>query len=242
LKLKRILAISDIHGFYNEFKELLSLAKYNASSDQLILLGDYVDRGPNSREVVLLVKELAEKDGAIVLKGNHDQMFCDWLDNPSMHEDQFFRNGGICTIESFLRGENVSAISSDEIRDTLKKLYKEELQFLSGLPYYYEMDQFIFVHAGINPVHTDWKNTGESDLLWIRDPFLFADHPFHQTIVHGHTPTIKLHNKPDIYYGHNKIGIDGGCVLGYQLNCLEIQNKKFREYFVKNSVSAPFLL
>jgi serine/threonine protein phosphatase 1 len=238
--LKRILAISDIHGCYNEFKELLSLAKYNASSDQLILLGDYVDRGPNSREVVMFIKELAEKDGAIVLKGNHDKMFCDWLEDPARNENRFFRNGGITTIESFLRDKNVSAISESEIRDYLKIQYKEELQFLSSLPYYYELDQYIFVHAGINPIHTDWKKTMDDDLLWIRDPFLFTDHPFQQTIIHGHTPAIKLHNKANIYYGHNKICIDGGCVLGYQLNCLEILNGTFSEYFVKTAVPAPF--
>lgn len=108
---------------------------------------------------------------------------------------------------------------------------------MKELPLFYEINDIIFVHAGINPEHNDWKMTNEHEMVWIRDPFLQADHPFDQTFIHGHTPAINLHDKADVFYGNKKIGIDGACVYGHQLNCLEIKNDQYREYFVKSKES-----
>jgi|SRR5690606_12147363 len=76
--MERILAISDIHGCCDELNRLLELVKYNFTTDQLILLGDYVDRGFKSKDVIHKIKVLTD-EGAIALRGNHDQMFIDWL-------------------------------------------------------------------------------------------------------------------------------------------------------------------
>ncbi|WP_308860236.1 metallophosphoesterase [Paenibacillus radicibacter] len=93
MQIKRRLVISDIHGCYDEFIRLLGKVFYNHKEDQLILLGDYCDRGKNSKKVIELIKYLNEECGAIVLKGNHDQMFVE-----SILEDDdsnFLLNGGL---------------------------------------------------------------------------------------------------------------------------------------------------
>ncbi|PKR85795.1 metallophosphoesterase family protein [Heyndrickxia camelliae] len=233
---KRILVISDIHGCLHEFQELLKLANFDPINDQLILLGDYVDRGSKSKEVVEFVKKLVVTNGVIALKGNHDQMFCDWLKEPVETLERYFMNGGLATIQSFLGTDIKENIEEDTYKKWAEVILKENkdlIDFLESLPYFYENDSFIFVHAGINPSHEDWKNTSEHDFIWIRDPFLHFDHSFPQTIIHGHTPTFILQNDPNIFYGNKKIGIDGACVYGHQLNCLEIKNGQFAHYFVK---------
>lgn len=238
----RILVISDIHGCFHEFKELLSLAKYDSSVDQLILLGDYMDRGKNSKEVIYFVKELVEKHGAVAIKGNHDQMFCNWLADPIGEKERYFRNGAFETIQSFLDESCNHPAEEDstyqEWAQKIEETHKEIVSFIENLPYFYETDDFIFVHAGINPEHDDWKKTSNHELIWIRDPFLQVNHSFSRTIIHGHTPAIYLHEKADVYYGNKKIGIDGACVYGHQLNCLEIKDGMFKEYFVKANVAS----
>ncbi|MBU5212769.1 metallophosphoesterase family protein [Heyndrickxia oleronia] len=240
MRQNRILAISDIHGCYAEFIELLDLVEYNSSEDQLILLGDYMDRGKNSREVIYYVKELVEVHHAIALKGNHDKMFCDWLDDPIGQKERYFRNGAQETITSFLGQVRLDDISDSTYKAWAKEIIEsneELISFMKELPLFYEINDIIFVHAGINPEHNDWKMTNEHEMVWIRDPFLQADLPFDQTFIHGHTPAINLHDKADIFYGNKKIGIDGACVYGHQLNCLEIKNDQYREYFVKSKES-----
>lgn len=236
----RILAISDIHGCYNEFKELLNLVSYDSKNDQLILLGDYMDRGRNSKEVIYFVKELVEKDGVIALKGNHDKMFCDWLDDPIGQRERYFRNGAFETIQSFIGEIDIDHIDDEACKKWAKEIiesHDELVSFVKNLPYFFETDDYIFVHAGVNPEHEDWKMTSEHELVWIRDPFLNVDHSYSQTFIHGHTPSIYLHEKADIFYGNKKIGIDGGCVYGHQLNCLEIKDGTMKEFFVHNKES-----
>ncbi|EPD52312.1 hypothetical protein HMPREF1210_01665 [Paenisporosarcina sp. HGH0030] len=232
---KRILAISDIHGCLDEFKELLTLVNYDSAKDDLILLGDYMDRGRYSKDVIYFVKELVERQKAIALKGNHDQLFYDWLKDPIGKQHTYFRSGGLETIISFLGKINID----NPVDSTYEKWAKEILEsneeivnFIEDLPYYFETEEFIFVHAGINPEYEDWKTTSEYDLVWIREPFLTVNHKFDKTIIHGHTPAIYLHEKADIYYGNKKIGIDGACVYGHQLNCLEINGGEFNQFFV----------
>lgn len=198
-----------------------------------------MDRGRNSKEVIYFVKELVDTHGAIALKGNHDSMFCDWLDDPIGHRERYFRNGAHETVTSF-----IGAIDMDSTEDEtyqkwatgILESHEELVNFIKNLPYFYETDDFIFVHAGINPEYVDWKMTSEYELVWIREPFLEKDHSFNQTFIHGHTPAIYLHEKADIYYGKKKIGIDGGCVYGHQLNCLEIKDREMASFFVKSNL------
>lgn len=226
--MKRILAISDIHGKYKEFMELLKKVNYCAEEDQLVLLGDYTDRGDQSREVVEQVIRLVEH-GAVALRGNHDQMLLDWLDTGET--DRFLRNGGMKTVHSYYGECDIEDL--EQAREFILREYAEQVGFIRQLPYYYETDKHIFIHAGINPEYEDWKDTPEHEMIWIRD--VFFQHPtgLEQKVVFGHTPAIKLHSSSEVWFGEDKIGIDGGCVYGHQLNCLEISGSGYRTYVVR---------
>lgn len=219
---KKILAISDIHGCLNEFQSLLKRVKYNPKDFQLILVGDYIDRGPKSRETIDFVRSLRE-EGAIVLRGNHDQMFIDFirkLDTLILH------NGGMMTLKSY-HGE-LPLGQQDVINcyNVIKNEYIDHIEFLESLPFYHETEDHLFVHAGIDPYFgKDWKSQMlPEEMVWIRDEFIYNDIDIGKTVVFGHTPVINIHQKPDVWFGKNKIGIDGGCAFGYQLNALEIKN------------------
>src|SRR5699024_8504483 len=200
-----------IHGCFDEFRNLMLKTGYQSEKDRLYLLGDYMDRGPNSKEVIYAVKDLVENHGAIALRGNHDEFFLDWIDDPVEGMHRMTINGGLDTLVSFLGEIDINA--DDEKtwtswRDRFVAEYEEIVTFMRGLHYYAENDGYIFVHAGIDPELDNWKNTNKHDLVWIRRPFLDADLDMEETVIHGHTPNKDLHGKHDIFYRENKIGID----------------------------------
>jgi serine/threonine protein phosphatase 1 len=229
--LKRILVISDIHGEIELFNKLLHKAQYDPTEDQLILLGDYVDRGPNSRDVVEKVIELKEQ-GALVLKGNHEDMMVKAL---TLNEEKSWmhwavRNGGSQTLQSygFTESEFVIDESQPFVKPDLNSdILTRHLQFIQNLDTYIEWEEFIFVHAGVKPT-VPIEETDSHTLIWIREEF-HKDYKGDKTIIFGHTPTKNLNeNNTDhsIYFGDNNIiGIDGGAVFGGQLNCLELPSR-----------------
>jgi len=229
----RILAISDIHGSYDEFIELLDLMGYDSENDQLILLGDYIDRGSQSKEVIQEVMTLSS-NGAIVLRGNHEQMFLDWLDLKD--QDMLFAfNGGIETMESFfphIRQDNWDSV--ERARMHFLAQCKSEIDFIRRLPLFYETNTHIFVHAGINPVATSWRASSKNVYMWIRDEFIHHPHNTGKTVVFGHTPTMRINPNTlgNVWHGEGKIGIDGGCCFGHQMNCLEITAEDCRAWSV----------
>lgn len=231
--------ISDIHGCYDEFNKLLGMVNYSSATDQLILLGDYIDRGKDSLKVLEFVRELNFKYGAIALRGNHDQMLLDWLKNPIQYLYNYMQNGGMETIKSFIPGAENHIMCWDTYNqwaNEIKLAYWEEIDFLSDLDYYHEDEKHIYVHAGINVNLSDWKNTSKEDFIWIREPFLKNNHQHDKTVIHGHTPCVNLHGKSDIFYGDKKIGIDGACAYGHQLNCLEITEEGYKEYHINKII------
>ncbi|MFD1066600.1 metallophosphoesterase family protein [Oceanobacillus locisalsi] len=225
---KRILAISDVHGCYQELVELLQLNNYNPEEDQLILLGDYIDRGPEPKRTVAYIMELVE-EGAIALRGNHDQMFLDFINSEDANKEQLYlMNGGMDTLKSYIGREHfperVTRADLPSVREQIKENDRDHVEFLSNLPYYYETENHLFIHAGIDPTLDDWKDTPDYDKIWIRYPFLESDHPYNFTIVHGHTPTQFIRGEQDnrVFFGNKKIDIDGACAYGGRLNCLTI--------------------
>ncbi|WP_409340636.1 metallophosphoesterase family protein [Paenibacillus sp. MBLB4367] len=241
-KNKRTLVISDVHGCYDEFNELLTMTDYDSESDQLILLGDYGDRGPRSREVIEQVRNLVERHGAIALRGNHDQMFLDAL----LHnkDSGFLRNGGFATIQSYCELDfDEYDFDYDRYFDAKADIinrFRQHIDFLQTLPLYYEDEQRIYVHAGIDPaVGENWRAQPPRDFIWIRDAFY--NHPVKvgKIVVFGHTPVTKLHESANIWFGDDKIGIDGGCCFGRQLNGLEITEAgEYKAYSVVSRMPA----
>lgn len=217
--MKRILAISDIHGELELLDELLRQVEYDAAEDKLILLGDYVDRGPNSKGVLERVIEL-KKQGATVLRGNHDQMMLDAANGKPGAKEIWARNGGLPTLQSY----------DPSIKDmTLPTttVFWEHVDFIKETGYFHETDDTIFVHAGVQP-GTPVGQTDPMILMWIRDEFYEA-YSGQKMVVFGHTPAFLLRgtNNNDVYFGDNRIiGIDGGAVYGGQLNCLELPSRK----------------
>ena len=214
----RMLAISDIHGMYDKFIELLELIKYDPADDKLILLGDYVDRGPRSVRTVQKVMELVA-NGAIALIGNHERMLLDAYiemnqcgDNHCLYTH--FQNGGKST------WEQLSLLQKEERVRLIRSIY--------DLPLIHETEEYVFVHAGIDPVASlDTQNS--ETLLWARDEFIYNDRfPIpNKTVIFGHTPTRNMNGGKDlIWHGNGKIGIDCGAVFGGKLACLELPSMK----------------
>ncbi|WP_179134489.1 metallophosphoesterase family protein [Oceanobacillus timonensis] len=236
---KRILAISDVHGCYQELVQLLQLNDYNPKEDQLILLGDYIDRGPEPKRTVAYMKELVE-EGAIALRGNHDQMFLDFIRSEDADKEQLYlMNGGMTTLESYVGKEHfpkgITRADLFSVKQLIKENDRDHVEFLSNLPYYYETEEHLFIHAGIDPTLEDWKDTPDYDKIWIRYPFLAFDHPHDFTVVHGHTPTQGIRGEKDnsVFFGNKKIGIDGACAYGGRLNCLTITGGSYQTSYVE---------
>jgi len=217
--MKRTLVISDIHGELDLFDKLLEKINYNNERDQLILLGDYIDRGANSKGVIERIIELKE-NGAIVLKGNHDDLLVKSFNNQSGALEHWERAGGLTTLKSY-----DSDIESMNIPDDIN--FNKHAIFLENLDYYYELEEYIFVHAGIQP-DLKLSDNNPDIFLWIRELF-YEMYYGDKTVVFGHTPVsvIRGNKNHDIYFGENNvIGIDGAAAYGGQLNCLELPNKK----------------
>lgn len=217
--MKRTLAISDIHGELEMFEQLLQAAQYDPGNDQLILLGDYVDRGPDSKGVLERVIEL-KKLGAIVLRGNHDEMMLAAAADESGARERWARNGAIPTLQSY-----DSAIQGMELPSGAD--FWEHIDFIGQLGYYHETEEYIFVHAGVQPGQPV-QETDPFTLMWIREEFYEA-YTGDKTVVFGHTPAFVLRGTENhnVFFGGNRIiGIDGGAVFGGQLNCLELPSKK----------------
>lgn len=234
--MKRILVISDIHGEIEKFEKLLVEAKYNAKEDQLILMGDYVDRGSSAKAVLEKVMQLKD-EGAFVLKGNHEDMMIKAL---TTNEERSWnhwvkRNGGDKTLYSYGFSESDITVNKEVFEKPVLKsgILENHLKFIQELDHYIETEDYIFVHAGVEPT----KTVAESEpytLMWIRNEF---HHGYNgeKTVVFGHTVTKTLHGDEEncnVYFGRNRIiGIDGGAVYGGQLNCLELPSQNV--YVVK---------
>lgn len=208
---------------------LLKKANYDSSTDQLILLGDYVDRGLKSKHVVRQAISLMYDYGATVLKGNHDDMMVAALKHDKEEYDaQWLNNGGFMTLISYIGGdyfeEGFNWDKYIEVKEFIRKHYQHHIEFLDSLPLYYDDDHHIYVHAGINPLINEWKDTSDDDFIWIREQFFRNHTGLDKKVIFGHTPAAHLHDTADIWFDPkgDKIGIDGGCAYGRQLNLLEI--------------------
>jgi len=228
MKKQRTLVISDIHGCLRPFEALLARCGYEPEQDQLILLGDFVDKGPQSKEVVDKVRQMVRREGVIALRGNHDQRLLDMaLSSDPTAVAKFMLHGGRATAQSYLEtdfgGEWELSERLPELRRKLQTDYAEHLAFLNGLPYYYEGPRHIFVHAGLDPAYPDWRKQPVRQFMYIKESFYRHRTQVAKTVVFGHTKTVDLHGKPDIWFGGDKIGVDGGCSSGLQLNALAIR-------------------
>lgn len=207
--------IGDIHGCLDELACLLESLPLEPS-DRLIFLGDYVDRGPESKGVVscLIERQRSGKQEVIFLKGNHEDMFLSYLGLPGKYGEMFLFNGGGATLASY--GLSPRNRSPAEI---LSLIPQNHLEFFKELKTYYLMEPFLCVHAGIHP-SKPLSQQVEEELLWIRDEFIFNRHLLPYTVLFGHTPQREV-----FFHLPYKIGLDTGLVYGNELSCLEVHEK-----------------
>ena len=208
----RCYVIGDIHGCFDELRYLVEALPLEVG-DRLVFLGDYVDRGPNSKGVLSYILELQQREDLdlICLKGNHEDMFLAYLGLSGQHGDMFLYNGGYATLISYGISSNQTPLS-----EITARISSEHINFLKSLRTYFIMPPYICVHAGINPAKSLSKQT-DTDLLWIRDEFIHNPHSLPYTVLFGHTPRNSV--LFDLPY---KIGLDTGLVYGNKLSCLEI--------------------
>ncbi|WP_042476243.1 metallophosphoesterase family protein [Bacillus ndiopicus] len=217
--MEKVFVIPDIHGHYSQLEKLLTL--WRPEEEQLIFLGDYIDRGKESLAVLKKVKSLTEK-GAIALTGNHEQLFLKWLADPEWPNYLGNNIGGAATVASLQKSE-WTADTPKETAQCITEHYKELLEWINALPLFYRWDNYFFVHGGIDPEKEDAAQTEPRDLIWIRDKFHHTPHKARETVVFGHTPTPYLNSNKtgEIWISPcgRKLGLDGGIFMeGGQLN------------------------
>jgi serine/threonine protein phosphatase 1 len=210
----RTYVIGDIHGCLDELVYLVEALPL-APADRLIFLGDYIDRGPDSKEVVsyLVHRQATSSEEMIFLKGNHEDMFLSFLGLSGEHGDVFLHNGGAPTLASY----GVSPLNCSP-EDLLRLIPRSHLNFFEELKDYYITGDFLCVHAGIHPNKP--LDSQREDLFWIRDEFIHGTHDFPYTVLFGHTPQATV-----LFHLPYKVGLDTGLVYGNELSCLAIEEK-----------------
>lgn len=194
----RIFAIGDIHGCFYSMKELIENKIQLKKEDKLIFLGDYIDRGPDSKDVLDYIIELQNNDYDIVtLCGNHESMIIDAYYNESARS-KWIQNGGYETLKSF----NI---------DSLKSIDPKYLNLFNNLTLYYELDEYLFVHAGFsdkleNPFSDNYS------MLWNSREQYFNPLLKGRTVIHGHSPVSLTITQKQITNNSKVVNIDGGCV------------------------------
>jgi serine/threonine protein phosphatase 1 len=215
-----IYVIGDIHGCLAPLKRLLENLEPDLYQDRLVFVGDYIDRGPDSRGVVDYILGLRARypaENIICLRGNHEVMFADFL--AGRNRQLFLFNGGMGTLSDYW-GENW-----DEQTEFVLPL--DHQRFYRDLLPYYATDGYIFVHGGLRP-GVPLNEQVDSDLYWIRGEFIAATGDFGGKVIFGHTPF----KQPVIL--PNKIGVDTGLVYGNFLTCLKLPQEDF--FFVGHGV------
>lgn len=219
---KRTLVVGDIHGKLNLFNRLLEKIEYQAGEDRLILIGDLVDRGEDSRGVVARAIELQRKspNTLIVIRGNHEAMMLAALAYPESEQAElWYYNGGIETLQSYM----------DE--DGNLEVPEEHWDFMASLPTWYEDDHAIYVHASL-PENEEGKFIHPSEapespeLYWARNRNFFAEYRG-KTVVFGHTITgMVFGEREKVWLRDSLICVDTGAYLTGVLSAIELPSRR----------------
>ena len=223
----RVYAVGDIHGRIDLLENLQlqicgDLAGVRPRRSFELFLGDYVDRGSRSREVVeRLASSVPVADERICLMGNHEQMLLDALSDPSAVAN-WIMNGGTETMLSYGVDVHRAGASARSAQQAFRMALPQDHQrFIEHLPRMAVLGGYAFVHAGLRPGRA-LSRQAEEDLLWIREPFLSSNHHFAAVVVHGHTPVPEPEIRP------NRINIDTGAVFTGTLTCIVLEGRERR--------------
>jgi serine/threonine protein phosphatase 1 len=222
----RIYVVGDIHGRADLLKQVLAgidadIAAYPAPRVIQVFLGDYIDRGQQSREVLDILISRTQYHQMVCLKGNHETYVPDFLRDPAML-DQWRYFGGLETLVSYGVVPSINADQEEQLAlaEALRRALPEShRRFLSNLKPSFACGDYFFAHAGVRP-GIPLSKQHERDLLWIREDFLLHEEGFGKIVIHGHTPV----KEPDIRA--NRINIDTGAYATGRLTCLVLEGEQ----------------
>lgn len=222
---ERLYVIGDIHGQLDLLNRLLDKIKNHAQTNEgkntIVYVGDYIDRGPNSRGVVDRILQSIPGFTARYLRGNHDQAILDFLADPLFY--RVWKNYGAPETlisygvrpplfddpQSFVQTRNLFASS----------LPADHRNFFENLELSVEAGDYFIVHAGVRP-GVDFASQSAQDLMWIRDEFLLSGRDHGKVVIHGHTPT------EEVVRLKNRIGIDTGAYMSGRLTALVLEEER----------------
>ena len=228
----RVYAVGDIHGRKDLLDRLLAMIlrdsqRSRAGRRLIVFLGDYVDRGPQSKAVVetLLAGPPPVPHWAgfrwLCLKGNHEHAMLRFLDDLSIGR-AWLANGGLATIEDYAGEDRLDEADLAELQALLRRHLPEgHATFLAGLPLSHVEGDYLFVHAGIRP-GVPWDLQQPNDLMWIRSEFLSSSADHGKMVVHGHSIVKAPESR------RNRIGIDTGAFASGHLTALVLEGAERR--------------
>ncbi len=211
LDYNRLIAVGDIHGQYHMLIDLMD--KIIPTKDDLfVFIGDYIDRGHDSKSVIEFLINFKEQFPSIFIKGNHEDMLLDFLglDEQAKHGDAYPHNGGEFTALSY--GGN----SVEELADLIPE---EHITFIKSTRIYFETEDFFFCHGGIMP-GIPFKDQTRATMLWIRYQFFEYPTGLDKVVVFGHTPQQRVRIEDD------KLGIDTGAGYFRKLSAIDCFTKQ----------------
>lgn len=219
---QRVYAIGDVHGRLDLFEALIAAieaddAERGTADTTIVLLGDLVDRGPDSAGVIRAARKLGQRRKVRILLGNHEEMFLDALESEEVLR-HFLRYGGRETVLSY--PIDPAAYHRAELAEALELIRaavpQEDIMFMRSFEDQVRIGDYLFVHAGVRP-DVPLEDQRVADLRWIREPFLSHRESFGPVVVHGHT----IFEKPD--FAANRIGIDTGAYKTGRLTALGLE-------------------
>jgi serine/threonine protein phosphatase 1 len=223
---RRVYAIGDVHGCLDPLRRLIDridadqAARGDAGETVLVFLGDIVDRGPCSAQVIDLLIELSrQRPGTRFLKGNHEEVFLLGLEGDPEALRLFCRIGGRETILSYgIDQQEYERLDYAELAVRLDDLIPPaHRDFLAAFEDMVVFGDYAFVHAGVRPERALDEQSG-GDLRWIRTPFLNHRGAHAKMIVHGHTISTEVERLP------NRIGVDTGAYATGRLSAIGLQD------------------
>lgn len=224
---ERVYAVGDIHGRSDLFIALIEAIELDTRDSEparttVILLGDLIDRGPDSVNVVSLAREWQKFRHVRILAGNHEEMFLRSFDDAELLR-HFLRHGGRETLISYGLDKRVyTKAKLEELQAIMIDLVPQaDREFIANFENIIRIGEYVFVHAGIEP-DLPLSEQNETKLRWIREPFLSHREPHDGVVVHGHTIT-----QQPVDQG-NRIGIDTGAYSSGRLTALVLEGRSRR--------------
>ncbi len=223
----RYYAVGDIHGRLDLFEGMIAaiegeIAAAPELDHRIVLLGDLVDRGPDSAGVVVRTRNWQETRNVRVLAGNHEEMFLAAFEKPEALR-HFLKHGGRETMLSYgLSSKQLATLPLEELFERMPQLVSESTrEYIAGFELMIRAGDYLFVHAGIDPSRP-LNDQKPSDLLWIRERFLTHEGPLEKVVVHGHTIFDRVMDCG------NRIGIDTGAFRSGVLTALVLEGDQRR--------------